>query len=148
MKKLMIAFLLCSTMNVWAGACSKMVAFGTPIVQTEEKVVILCRKLYEVGYSPSRKTAYWVVEKVTVENLVDRTTRKNVFKTDPDIPTISAKPTDYDNSNFDQGHLAPATNMAANQQAMDQSFYLTNIIPQNPSNNQSGWKKSKIIHVP
>jgi endonuclease G len=138
--KLLIIFPLLVALSVLAGPCENMVPLGTPKVDTTEKVVLLCRKMYAVGFSPTRHTAYWVVENLEKRNLIGDAIRKNNFKTDPDI-TTSARPSDYDNTGYDQGHLAPAGNMQINQEAMNQSFYLTNIIPQNPNNNQVGWKK-------
>lgn len=139
--KLLIIFPLLFALSVLAGPCENMVPLGTPKVDTTEQVVLLCRKMYAVGFSPIRHTAYWVVENLEKQKLVGDAIRKNNFKTDPDVPIQSAKPSDYDKTGYDQGHLAPAGNMQIDQEAMNQSFYLTNIIPQNPNNNQVGWKK-------
>lgn len=138
--KLLILLPLLFAVSVLAGPCENMVPFGTPKVETTEQVVLLCRKMYAVGFSSSRHTAYWVVENLEKRNLIGESIRKNNFKTDPDVPS-SAKPSDYYNSGYDQGHMAPAGNMQINQEAMDQSFYLTNIVPQNPNNNEVGWRK-------
>ena len=47
---------------------------------------------------------------------------------------------DYKYSGFDRGHMAPAADMKWDEQAMKESFYLSNICPQNPNLNGGVWK--------
>uniref|UniRef100_A0A672YDP1 Endonuclease n=1 Tax=Sphaeramia orbicularis TaxID=375764 RepID=A0A672YDP1_9TELE len=42
-------------------------------------------------------------------------------------------------SGFDRGHLAAAANHKWSQKAMDDTFYLSNVAPQNPHLNQNAW---------
>ena len=49
------------------------------------------------------------------------------------------QPDAYAGSGFHRGHLAPAADMKWSQQAMDESFIMTNICPQHPSLNEGGW---------
>jgi endonuclease G len=66
--------------------------------------------------------------------------RVNAFKADPDLsPFEAAKPSDYSNSGFDQGHLSPVGDMHGDAAAMLESFYMSNMIPQVPGNNRDGW---------
>lgn len=53
----------------------------------------------------------------------------------------SASPTDYTNSGFDRGHMAPAGDMKWDRQAMHDSFKMTNICPQNKSLNTGLWNQ-------
>jgi endonuclease G len=50
-------------------------------------------------------------------------------------------PSDYTNSGFDRGHLAPAGDMKWSETAMDESFLMSNISPQKPAFNRGIWKK-------
>lgn len=52
-----------------------------------------------------------------------------------------ATPTDYTNSGYDRGHMAPAGDMKWDRQAMHDSFKMTNICPQNKSLNTGIWNQ-------
>ncbi|MDE5809495.1 MAG: DNA/RNA non-specific endonuclease [Muribaculaceae bacterium] len=47
---------------------------------------------------------------------------------------------DYSYSGYDRGHMAPAGDMKWDEEAMRQTFYLTNICPQAPELNRGTWK--------
>ncbi|OWZ42874.1 endonuclease G, mitochondrial [Cryptococcus neoformans c45] len=56
---------------------------------------------------------------------------KSVFKEDDGIPKMfRAKLSDYFRSGYDRGHMVPAADAKISQQAMDETFYLSNIAPQ------------------
>jgi endonuclease G len=59
---------------------------------------------------------------------------------DPAVLGASATTDDYKNSGWDRGHMAPAADMKWSKQAMDESFYLSNICPQNHNLNSGDWK--------
>ena len=67
--------------------------------------------------------------------------RVDYFRTDPLVTTGSAVLADYENSNYDRGHLVPAADMVFSEKAMSASFLLSNISPQEPSFNRGIWKK-------
>ena len=49
---------------------------------------------------------------------------------------------DYRGSGYDRGHMAPAGDLKASQEAMDESFYLSNIAPQvGVGFNRGIWRK-------
>src|SRR5690606_35420166 len=72
----------------------------------------------------------------------------NAFKKDPNIVTESASSADYRKSGYDRGHLAPAADMKWSVQAMNESFYYSNICPQLPTLNRGVWKdiEEKVRH--
>jgi len=73
-------------------------------------------------------------------------TRKNYFSKDSLVSTGSASYYDYKNSGFDRGHLLPAADMKWSQKAMDETFFMSNISPQNPYFNRYGlWRKSESL---
>ena len=84
-------------------------------------------------YDRKTRNPYWVVEHITPESLKARGgDRKNsVFKEDERIPDMfRARLRDYFRSGYDRGHQAPAANAKFSQEAMDDTFYLTNMCPQ------------------
>ncbi|KAK9896280.1 hypothetical protein P389DRAFT_152976 [Cystobasidium minutum MCA 4210] len=55
----------------------------------------------------------------------------STFKEDPDVPELfRAKLEDYFRSGYDRGHMVPAADAKRSQEAMDETFLLTNIAPQ------------------
>lgn len=67
--------------------------------------------------------------------------RSNKFKRDPNVPRGSALPADYTKSGYDKGHLCPAADMKWDAEAMDETFYMSNMSPQEPGFNRGIWKK-------
>uniref|UniRef100_A0A9L0JND2 Nuclease EXOG, mitochondrial n=3 Tax=Equus TaxID=9789 RepID=A0A9L0JND2_EQUAS len=64
------------------------------------------------------------------------------FKPDPNIPpTFSALNEDYVGSGWSRGHMAPAGNNKFSSKAMAETFYLSNIVPQNFDNNAGYWNR-------
>ncbi|CDO93421.1 unnamed protein product [Kluyveromyces dobzhanskii CBS 2104] len=84
-------------------------------------------------YDRRTKNPYWVLEHITPESLKTKgANRKNsFFREDEQIPEMfRGKLKDYFRSGYDRGHQAPAANAKFSQQAMDDTFYLTNMCPQ------------------
>ncbi|CDR45347.1 CYFA0S17e02168g1_1 [Cyberlindnera fabianii] len=85
-------------------------------------------------YDRQKRNPYYVIEHLTPESLqrkgeTDR--KKSIFKEDEQIPTqFRAQLRDYFRSGYDRGHQAPAADAKFSQQAMDETFFLTNISPQ------------------
>lgn len=85
-------------------------------------------------YDRAKRNPYWVLEQITKDSIkraegVDR--KKSVFQEDEQVPLkFRARLRDFFRSGYDKGHQAPAANAKFNQQAMDETFLLTNMSPQ------------------
>jgi len=102
---------------------------------------IIDREGYALGYSEEHEQARWVIYRMTYEEAKTKaTSRDDNFRPDPEIPTGSATLADYRNSGKDRGHLAPAADMAYSIKTMDESFYMSNMSPQEPEFNRGIWK--------
>ena len=66
--------------------------------------------------------------------------REKKFSPDPLVKGTPITHQDYSNSGYDRGHMAPAGDMKWSVLAMRESFYTTNICPQNRNNNAGDWK--------
>ncbi|MEM2159368.1 MAG: DNA/RNA non-specific endonuclease [Candidatus Nitrosotenuis sp.] len=122
--------------------CSELVVEGKfPILKGKSTQTLLCRTRYVTEYSTDKKTPIWVYQKLEKSVYSDNEKRVNVFARDPDVNDLEeASLKDYESSGFDRGHMASAANMGDNTKAMLESFYLTNMVPQNASNNRGIWK--------
>ncbi len=97
---------------------------------------------YTISYNETCEQPNWVKYQVTKTDLENKVAkRKNNFKEDKSIITGSAQLVDYKGSGYDRGHLAPAATFVDNQKEMDESFYMSNMSPQEPSFNRGVWKK-------
>lgn len=94
----------------------------------------------DVSFNPTEHIPNWVSWELTVDETYGEEKRKAAFETDE---TVTGCPTtnDYRNSGFDRGHMAPAGDMKWSEQAMHETFYLTNICPQAKQLNTGAWKK-------
>lgn len=96
---------------------------------------------YSLLYNADYKTPYWVAWHVDKERLKGNTRRADNFLPDPAIDGPQAITSDYSRSGYDRGHMCPAGDMKWSRQAMQESFYLSNICPQNPNLNRGDWKR-------
>ena len=103
--------------------------------------VILHKKGYAVCYVDSLGHAEWVVWDLKLSDLgsIDR---QNDFRPDYSLPLgyYVAKPTDYRNSGFDKGHLCNSADRTSSIELNEETFLLSNMIPQSPHNNEITWK--------
>jgi len=97
---------------------------------------------YVISYNEENEVAEWAAYILT-KNMVDvnGASRANEkFKEDKEIESGSALPSDYKRSGYDRGHLVPAADMNWSQAAMDETFYMSNMCPQNKQFNRGIWK--------
>jgi len=100
---------------------------------------IVYHKYYALDYNEEAEVANWVAYYLTPDELIKKVDRTNNFRFDPLVPTGSAQLIDYKYSGYDRGHLAPAGDFTFDYTAMSESFYLSNMIPQNKSLNRGKW---------
>lgn len=108
----------------------------------------LCSNQFAVYYSKVTKTPLVVVEKLNAYSVADAKgeDRTDNFYPDPRLKREdSASLEDYKKSSHpdvptDRGHLSPAAS-SIDALSMNQSFALTNMVPQDPTNNRKIWSK-------
>jgi endonuclease G len=96
---------------------------------------------YTLCYNEPHEQASWVAYELTRAETQKAVERSNKFMNDPLVKTGSARDADYKASGYDRGHLAPAADMGWSTQAMQESFYYSNMSPQLPSFNRGIWKQ-------
>lgn len=119
--------------------------FGMPKVEAGTDlgpIRIIARDGYVLGHSSESKIPYWVCEHSTVDELSgpgDRDASR--FLPDPKLAGFPrAELADYRGSGYDRGHMHPAANAKKSQQMMDETHFLSNMVPQyGPTFNQGIW---------
>ncbi len=95
---------------------------------------------YTVSYNKRWKIPNWVAYELTYEKMQGTVKRKDNFCRDPFVPArYSAKQSDYSHSGWDRGHMVPAGDMKWSEIAMKETFYFSNICPQNRNLNGGIW---------
>ena len=128
-------------------SCVDLFPAGRPInvasVTAAMKPMALCSDRFAVVYSQTSKTPLVVVERLDASQLRDAKgeERTNQFYPDPRIPKSGrAELSDYRGTGLDRGHQSPAGD-APDHRSMAQSFALSNMVPQNSTNNRTAWSK-------
>ena len=101
---------------------------------------LLVRDQYAMSYNDTTKIANWVGWQINDSWLGD-TPRQNDFRADSDLPAdfFQVDASDYSGSGFDRGHITPSADRTASVTDNSNTFYMTNMIPQAPSNNRGVW---------
>jgi endonuclease G, mitochondrial len=101
---------------------------------------LMLKDEYAVSYNRSKGTANWVAWRCAAY-WNGTTQRSNDFRPDPDLPQgwyhVTGK--DYSGSGFDRGHLCSSGDRDNTPENNSATFFMTNIVPQAPNNNQGAW---------
>jgi endonuclease G len=146
MKKLFLVSVLLFASHLFANPidddCPQYVTYGAPVSTVPDKQSqYLCKTGYALHYIYRNKLSEYAVERVTKLSVSGNVPRKDEFREDPELPAqYRATLKDYVGSGYDRGHMAPAADLAFSAQAMSESFFLSNMMPQAPGNNRGIWK--------
>lgn len=139
-------FFLCfgifSFSSAFASGCPQHYFKGLQPTLTNQKMTVktteLCSSDYVVLHSGVVRIPLYAAEHLTRARLgqAKGLPRHDNFRPDPRLPAEDrSELRDYAKSGFDRGHLAPSGDMSS-PDAQNESFLLSNIIPQEPSNNR------------
>lgn len=110
-----------------------------PIGNTSD---VIQHSYYALGYNEQNEQPDWVVYELKKEELrIPNVPRAKRFNVDPMVTTRSAKHNDYTRSGYSRGHMVPAGDMAFNELAMQETFYMSNMTPQLIPFNGGVWRE-------
>ena len=144
--------LLCFLLTVWGlgGLCFAQ-SFGSrdrgsklelPVIRTGEQVIVHIG--YTTSYNSKTLNPDWVAYELTKEEVQGECKGKTSFCWDPDVKGRKSRREDYKNEqDWDKGHMAPRADMKWSVQAFEESYYLSNICPQNHDLNAGDWLKTE-----
>lgn len=121
--------------------CISNASSAQDLLPTSTTGQIVKHAYYTLSYSEADEQPEWVYYELTPALVNVSQSRKDEFRPDPMISTISAQLEDYNVPVYDRGHLCPAGDMKLNRTSMSETFYLSNMSPQERSFNRGIWNK-------
>ena len=96
---------------------------------------------YSFSYNNAKHIPNWTSWHLDSTDL-GHASRSTKFFKDTTLPYswYEVTNTDYKNSGFDKGHMCPSADRTSTEENNDATFYLSNIIPQAPKNNEIVWE--------
>lgn len=108
-----------------------------PAISSSDSIIVY--QGFVVSYDSEHLIPKWVAYELTSEEVDGKVSRSGSFGMDLNYKGKQAMREDYSYSGWDKGHMAPAADMKWSQEAMWESFYLTNVCPQNHELNGGDW---------
>lgn len=109
----------------------------------KESDSIIRHTAYTASYNSPKRIPNWVAYELTPREARGTVPRpkNSPFIEDPDYSGFQPSRKDYANDQkWDKGHMAPCADMKLTEQIMRESFYFTNVCPQNHSMNAGIWQ--------
>lgn len=126
--------------------------FGAPKLRPDwpfGKTLMVYRDGFVLAHSSTDKIPIWVCEAMFEDQVAPEgkaIERVDNFRADPKLPAGErAELADYRGSGYDRGHMAPAGNQEVNETLKDETFFLSNMSPQEGDLNRKIWAKLEEI---
>ena len=96
---------------------------------------------YMLSYNEPFEQAEWVAYKLRKQHLTHDDRERPHFIEDPKVKSKSADWRNYRGSGYDRGHLCPAGDRRFSEYAYNETFYTSNITPQDRDFNAGVWNR-------
>ena len=100
----------------------------------------IIHKGFDLVFNENTRIPEWVAYELTAEEVAGTAPRAKHFAPDPDVNGTQGDNEDYRNTGWDRGHMVPAGDMKLDDQMMRESFYFSNVCPQNRNLNGGDWR--------
>jgi endonuclease G len=102
---------------------------------------LMVKPQYVLSYNNTKGGPNWVSWHLQASDI--GTQSRGDFHSDESLPAGLKKITkaDYTNSGYDRGHVCNSKDRTDTREDNDATFFMTNILPQAPDNNQGPWVK-------
>ena len=100
---------------------------------------LIQRTVETIDYSDNLHEPNWVSWDLTTNDV--GSSGRSSFLTDTNLPSnfYWVKTSDYTHSGYDRGHMCPSADRTDDPTNNDLVFFMSNIVPQSPDNNQGVW---------
>jgi len=105
---------------------------------------IVHHSYFSLSYNERYEQAEWVAYVLKKEHLTSNDRKRPYFIEDPYVSTKSADWRNYKGSGYDRGHLVPAGDRRFSEQAYNETFYTSNISPQDRDFNAGLWNRLEV----
>lgn len=112
-------------------------SYEIPALKASDKIIVY--EGFTLSYNPKNLIPNWVAYELTSDEVDGPFPRSNGFSMDLNYKGKQAMREDYSSTGWDKGHMAPAADMKWSRTAMYESFFLTNICPQDHDFNGNDW---------
>lgn len=102
---------------------------------------VVHHQYFSLSYSEPHEQAEWVAYELKKEHLTYDDRKRPYFIEDPEVRTKSADWRNYRGSGYDRGHLCPAGDRRFSEYAYNETFYTSNISPQDRDFNAGVWNR-------
>lgn len=102
---------------------------------------LICRNAYTLSYNKDTRCPNWVAWYLTADHTDGEWGRSNDFREDYSIPAPRATNEDYRVSEWSRGHMCPAGDNKWSADAMNETFLLSNMCPQDINLNSGLWNR-------
>ncbi len=134
-----ILFVSCTKDTTKINAHSSVVG-STSLMPTTNRGYLIQHTYFTLSYSEANRQAEWVAYTLTPASINGPQARTDDFRIDPKVKNNPVGSGDYSGSGYDRGHLCPAGDMKLNLTSMSETFYMSNMSPQEPSFNRGIWE--------
>ncbi|MEM7483586.1 MAG: DNA/RNA non-specific endonuclease [Bacteroidota bacterium] len=114
---------------------------ATDFLPSSTTGAIIQHDYFMLSYSEPHEQAEWVVYELKQSHLTYDDRQRPYFIEDPKVATKSADWRNYRGSGYDRGHLCPAGDRRFSEYAYNETFYTSNISPQNREFNAGIWNR-------
>ena len=108
-----------------------------PVINKNDEIIK--HLAYTLSFSKKDEEPSWVAYRLTAWMAAGNEKRTGDFREDPDVSNGSALPEDYKRSGYDRGHICPAGDMKWSKEAMSETFFMSNMTPQDHGFNDGIW---------
>lgn len=116
------------------------VDYSLPALRKNSGEQILHRTAMTISWNKETRTPNWVAYLLKDADMDGNLGREPEFYQDFEIAKeVRVSTYDYSHSGYDRGHMAPAGDFNGDKKAKKETFYMTNICPQNHKLNGDSW---------
>lgn len=102
---------------------------------------VIVHSYFTLSYNEEAEQAEWIAYELKKEYVKSNHFKRPFFIVDPKVKTGSADWRNYKKSGYDKGHLCPAGDMEFDKNAYNDTFFTSNISPQDHDFNGGIWNR-------